>query len=58
MDNRHVRRLLTTIDTRRPASRAQSSYLVRTAFYLFLQHEGRRHDPAIYDVALEAYQQS
>ena len=58
MDNRHVRRLLTTIDYQAAGiARVRSSYLVQTAFYLFLQHEGRRHDAAIDDVALEAYQQ-
>ncbi len=58
MDNRHVRRLLTTIDYQAAGiTRVRSSYLVQTAFYLFLQHEGRRHDPAIDDAALEAYQQ-
>ncbi len=58
MDNRHVRRLLTTVDYQAAGiARVRSSYLVQTAFYLFLQHEGRRHDPPIDDDALEAYQQ-
>jgi hypothetical protein len=50
--------LLTTIDYQAAGiARVRSSYLVQAVFSLFLQHEGRRHDPAIDDVALEAYQQ-
>jgi len=58
MDNRHLRRLLMTIDYQAAGiARMKSSYLVQIAFYLFLQHEGRPTNPSIDDIALEEYQQ-
>lgn len=58
MDNHHLRRLLTTTDYQAAGiARMNSSYLVQVAFYTFLLHEGRRRNPVIDDVALEAYQQ-
>lgn len=58
MDNRHLRRLLLTIDYQAAGiARMKSSFLVQVAFYTFLLHEGRRGNPAIDDVSLEAYQQ-
>jgi hypothetical protein len=58
IDNRHLRRLLLTIDYQAAGiARMKSSFLVQVAFYTFLLHEGRRSNPAIDDVSLETYQQ-
>jgi hypothetical protein len=58
MDNRHLRRLLTTTDYQAAGiARMKSSYLVQVAFYTFLLHEGRTNNAAIDDFVLEGYQQ-
>jgi hypothetical protein len=57
MDNRHLRRLLMTIDYQAAGiARMRSTYLVQVAFYTFLLHEGRHTNPPIEDLSLEAYQ--
>jgi hypothetical protein len=58
MDNRHLRRLLTTTDYQAAGiARIKSSYLVQVAFYTFLLHEGRASNAGIDDGLLEGYQQ-
>jgi hypothetical protein len=58
MDNRHLRRLLTTTDYQAAGiARIKSSYLVQVAFYTFLLHEGRTANTGIDDGLLEGYQQ-
>jgi hypothetical protein len=58
MDNRHLRRLLTTTDYQAAGiARVKSSYLVQVAFYTFLLHEGRAANAGIDDGLLEGYQQ-
>jgi hypothetical protein len=58
MDNRHLRRLLTTTDYQAAGiARIKSSYLVQVAFYTFLLHEGRARNAGIDDGLLEGYQQ-
>jgi hypothetical protein len=58
MDNRHLRRLLTTTDYQAAGiARIKSSYLVQVAFYTFLLHEGRASNVGIDDGLLEGYQQ-
>jgi hypothetical protein len=58
MDNRHLRRLLTTTDYQAAGiARIKSSYLVQVAFYTFLLHEGRAGNAGIDDGLLEGYQQ-
>jgi hypothetical protein len=58
MDNRHLRRLLTTTDYQAAGiARIKSSYLVQVAFYTFLLHEGRSSNAGIDDGLLEGYQQ-
>jgi hypothetical protein len=58
MDNRHLRRLLTTTDYQAAGiARMKSSYLVQVAFYTFLLHEGRANNATIDDFVLDGYQQ-
>jgi hypothetical protein len=57
MDNRHLRRLLTTIDYQASGiARMKSSYLIQVAFYTFLLQQGRRGNPIVDDAVLEQYE--